>query len=168
MGPLPLIVEQSEQWQLKSLVHGTDPRYVTNMLVTGKMPVANEDYDRDNYRFTFNDKGNGIQVLGEYWVKSLTDLLQQAGIKGDEVNYYFAHQVDGSKNAQIAAMCGVADAAVAKNFRDFGNMGAPTVFINYKHWMEKNQPQFQKGEQLVFHAVGGGLSWAGLCLEYVG
>lgn len=167
-GAAALIVEQSDQWQLKSMVHGTDPRYVSNMLVKGKMPVANEDYERDNYRFSFNDKGNGIQVLGEYWIKSLTDLLEQADLNGKDINYYFAHQVDGSKNAQIAAFCGIDEACVAKNFRDYGNMGAPTVFINYQQWIQAQQTEFKPGEHLVFHAVGGGLSWAGICLEYKG
>lgn len=167
-GSAALIVEKSDKWQINSMVHGTDPQYVTNMLVKGKMPVANEDYERDNYRFTFNDKGNGVQVLGEYWVQSLVDLLEQAKIAGEDVQYYFAHQVDGSKNAKIASVCGIADNAVAKNFRHYGNMGAPTIFINYKHWMDANHPTFKQGENMIFHAVGGGLSWAGLCMEYTG
>lgn len=164
-GSAALIVEKSDDWQIKSMVHGTDPQYITNMLVKGKMPVANEDYDRENYRFTFNDKGNGVQAIGEYWVKSLVDILEQAGLSGKDIQYYFAHQVDGSKNAQIASVCAIEDHAVAKNFKHYGNMGAPTIFINYKHWMDANQPSFKQGEHMIFHAVGGGLSWAGLCLE---
>lgn len=165
-GAVAFIVEQSDQWHLKSIVHGTDPQYVTSMLVDAKIPVPNDQYEREDFRFTFNDKGNSIEVLGNYWIKSLQELLQSAGIDGQQVQHYVAHQVDGSKNALIASSCGIEDGAVAKNFKNYGNMGSPTIFINYKQWMENNV--FKPGEHLVLHAVGGGLSWAGMCLEYKG
>lgn len=167
-GAAALIVERSDRWKLKSLVHGTDPQYVTNMLVKGQIPVPNSEYDRKNYLFTFNDKGNGVRVLGEYWVKSLQDLLERANLKGEDIQHYIAHQVDGTKNAAIAAACGIPDSAVAKNFREFGNMGAPTVFINYFESLKRGEREFKAGDHLIWHAVGGGLSWAGLCLEYLG
>lgn len=165
-GAVAFIVERSEQWRVKGIVHGTDPQYVTNMLVKAEIPLPKEQYKREDFQFVFNDKANSIEVLGKYWVKSLQELLEGAGIEGGHVQHYIAHQVDGSKNAKIASVCGVQEEAVAKNFREYGNMGAPTIFINYKRWMENNA--IVAGDHLVFHAVGGGLSWAGVCLEYTG
>jgi|GEM_PF-1937129 len=167
-GAVAMIVEQSSDWQLRGVVHGTNPEFVTNMLVEGQIPVANQDYEREDFRFSFKDKGNTIETLGEYWVSSLSELLSNANLTGDAITHYMAHQVDGTKNAKIAAACGIPESAVAKNFQHYGNMGAPTVFINYYHWLQRaQQPDFQPGDKLIFHAVGGGLSWAGVCLEKV-
>ncbi|MCY7297228.1 3-oxoacyl-ACP synthase III family protein [Alteromonas sp. a30] len=163
-GAVALVVEASEDWQVRGLVHGTDPQYVTNMLVEGQIPVANEDYERENFRYTLKDKGNTFEVINDYWIKSLTQLLESSGLHGEQIQHYIAHQIDGSKNAKVAQQCGIPEAAVAKNFRHFGNMGSPTVFINYHQWLKTQQKHVASGENLIFHAVGGGLSWAGICL----
>ena len=167
-GAAALIVERSEQWRIKSIVHGTQPEYVRSMLVKGKIPVDNEQYEREDFRFTFQEKAGLVKALSNHWVGSLTELLSDAGITGKDVNHYIAHQVDGTKNSEIAKACGIPDSAVAKCFGEFGNMGCPTIFVNFHRWLTHSKQQFEPGDHLVWHAVGGGLSWAGICLEFTG
>lgn len=164
-GAVALVVEASDDWEVKGLVHGSDPQYVTNMLVEGQIPVANENYDRENFRYTLKNKGNTFEVLHEYWIKSLQNLLESSELHGSEIQHYIAHQVDGSKNAAVAKTCHIEAPAVAKNFTHFGNMGSPTVFINYHQWIKHQHKVVNPAENLIFHAVGGGLSWAGICLN---
>lgn len=167
-GAAALVVERSDRWRLKSAVHGTDPKHVHSMLVKGTIPVRNEDYQRENFRFSFQEKSDLVQALSHYWMKSLQDLLKGATISGSEIQHYIAHQVDAGKNAAVAAACDIPDSSVAKCFREFGNMGCPTIFVNYQQWFANPERQIQQGDHMVLHAVGGGLSWAGLCLEYTG
>lgn len=163
-GAVALWVEPSDEWEVKSLVHGTDPALATSMLVRGTFPVDIDDYRAEDYFFSFENKPDGIAAIARYWVQSLRDLLQGAGITPEQVKHYIAHQVDAAKNAAIAKTCGIPDESVARNFSRFGNMGCPTVFLNYQQWIQRKEHCFNPGDHLIFHAVGGGVSWAGICL----
>lgn len=167
-GAVALQVSASDQWRVRGVVHGTDPSLVKTMLVKGEFPINLERYDPTQYLFSFEQKPEGIEAIGRYWVKSLQDLLAVSDISAANVSHYIAHQVDASKNQAVAQTCGIPATAVARNFADYGNMGCPTVFINYLRWIERAEHRFAAGDYLVFHAVGGGVSWAGMCLEYLG
>lgn len=164
-GAVAMQVTASERWRVRGVVHGTDPSLIRSMIVKGEFPVRIDQYDPAQYFFSFEQKPEGIEAIGHYWVQSLRDLLAVSGVDPDQVKHYIAHQVDAAKNAAVAAACRINDAAVAKNFADFGNMGCPTVFINYHQWVNRPGHAFNSGDCLVLHAVGGGVSWAGICLE---
>lgn len=167
-GAVALQVSASDQWKVRGLVHGTDPSLVRMMQVKGEFPVNIAQYDPARYYFSFEQKPEGLEAIGRYWVQSLQDLLTTSTVTPEQVKHYVAHQVDASKNVAIARQCGIVDDAVARNFADYGNMGCPTVFINLHQWLLQPQHQFARGDCLVLHAVGGGVSWAGMCLERVG
>jgi len=106
-----------------------------------------------------------LEAIGQYWISSLQDLLEISGVNPSAVKHYIAHQVDASKNAAIAEHCDINPISVAKCFSEYGNMGSPTIFVNFHNWVNQPNHQFKSGDNLVFHAVGGGVSWAGICLE---
>ena len=165
-GATAMIVQSSDDWKVLGAVHGTDSRYMRSMYVPGTYPVK-PNFNPQDYVFTFEEKGDTLEMMAHYWKKSLDDLLTLSDTEGHEVSDYIAHQVDGTKNRKFAQICGIPDESIALNFRDFGNMGCPTVFINYHQWQQKRQDAFKIGDKMILHAVGGGLSWAGLCLEKV-
>ncbi len=165
-GACAMIVKKSESWKVLGSVHGTDSRFMRSMYVPGKYPVK-KDFNPLDYVFTFDEKGETLEMMAHYWMQSLSDLLKVSSISGSEVTDYIAHQVDGTKNKKFALAQEIPESSVALNFRDYGNMGCPTVFINYAQWMQNRENDFSRGDKLVLHAVGGGLSWAGLCLERV-
>lgn len=164
-GAVALSMEASDEWVLKSVVHGTDAKYANNIKLPGKFPINIENYQAEDYLYQLDEKGDTIEKLQHYWVSSLAQLLDGAQVPGSDVNHYIAHQVDGSKNEKIALAGGIRSEAVAKNFGRFGNMGSPTVLINYHQWVNRPEHAFNSGDTLVFHAVGGGISWAGMCLQ---
>lgn len=164
-GAVALKVSASDQWRVKGVIHGTDPSLVRTMMVKGEFPIDINQYDPAQYLFSFEQKPEGLEAIGRYWVQSLHDLLSVSGINPAQIKHYIAHQVDASKNAAIASQCDINPAAVARNFALYGNMGSPTVFINYHQWVNRPQHRFNAGDCLIFHAVGGGVSWAGLCLQ---
>lgn len=166
-GAVALTVSDKPCWQVKSSVHGTDASYSSYMRVQGGFPCDADDYSREDYYFSFGNKPEGIAMLGHYWQSSLKELLERAELTGKQVQHYIAHQVDESKNLDIARSAGIDDQRVALNFRQYGNMGCPTVFINYLQWLNSSASEFKPDDHLVFHAVGGGISWAGICARHL-
>lgn len=167
-GAVAFSIEPSTHWTVKSVIHGTDARFAQNIKMRGRFPVNLEFYQATDYLYELNEKGNTLEHLQHYWLHSLSELLTAGKVAPEEVNHHITHQVDGSKNVALAKAGGIREEAIARNFSHFGNMGSPTVFINYYHWVNRAEHRFHPGDHLVIQAVGGGISWAGLCLQYVG
>ncbi|MBL6989192.1 MAG: hypothetical protein ISR65_05415 [Bacteriovoracaceae bacterium] len=166
-GACAMILRASNDWQVRGIVHGTDPKYFRSILVKGTYPVDINNYNPDDYVFSFDDKSDALEKMAFYWQNSLKELLELSGVSGDQINHYIAHQVDGTKNKLFAKSQNIPDEAIALNFKDYGNMGCPTVFINYWQWINRPDHKYAVGDNLVIHAVGGGLSWAGICLTKI-
>ncbi|MCO4793043.1 MAG: hypothetical protein KC493_04985 [Bacteriovoracaceae bacterium] len=163
-GASAMSVSADENVEVLGVVHGTDAEYLKTMYVPGKYPIDTDNHDPSQYFFHFAQKTDSLEKMAYYWSKSLEDLLETSKIEGSDVDHYISHQVDGSKNLLFAKSKGIDDNAVALNFTQYGNMGCPTIFINYHFWL-KNEKKVKPGETLIYHAVGGGLSWAGVCLR---
>jgi 3-oxoacyl-[acyl-carrier-protein] synthase-3 len=164
-GAVALTISKDENWKIKGIVHGTDPEFFRSMFVPGTYPVDIENYDESDYKFKFEAKAGTLEKSAYYWNKSLEDLFEVTNTSGHQITHYCAHQIDGTKNKNIALAQGINESAIYLNFKEYGNMGCPTVFLNYLENMSKNN--FSKGDKFVFHAVGGGLSWASLLMEKI-
>ncbi len=164
-GAVAFVVEPAKDFKVLGAVHGTDARFMKSMYVPGKYPVDVKCYNPLEYTFNFSEKGGTSEMIAHYWKKSLEDLLRVSNISGREIHHYIAHQVDGSKNYQFAKEFDIPDEAIALNFEQFGNMGCPTIFLNYMQWMSTRK--INSGDIIVYHAVGGGLSWAALAMQKV-
>jgi len=161
-GACAIALSATDAWRARGVVHGTNPTYFKSAYVPGKYPVDVERWRQSDYWFSFDAKPQAITAIGEAWVKSLADVLQVSELPGERVTHYVSHQIDAKKNRQFAKSGQVPDAAIYENFRRFGNMGCPTVLLNYQ---SRPLPTYAKGDVLLFHAVGGGISHAALCLE---
>jgi 3-oxoacyl-[acyl-carrier-protein] synthase III len=166
-GACALALRASRRWRVRGVVHGTDARYLKHAYVRGTYPIDPEKYRPEDHRFSFDAKPEALERIAQCWVDSLRQLLALSEIDGDRVTRYVGHQVDAAKNRAFARACGIRDAAIAMSFAELGNMGSPTVFINYLRHVG-SVDDFRIGDVLVFHAVGGGISYAGICLERVG
>lgn len=162
-GACALDLKVDDNVEILGSVHGTDSRFLKTMYVPGKFPVPKNANELD-YTFHFSDKADTLQVLESYWKTSLEDILTISGIKGEAVDHYIAHQIDGSKNLALAQSQGIKEESTALNFTQYGNMGCPTIFINQYFW-QKSGHKWSPGETLVFHAVGGGFSWAAYAMR---
>ena len=149
-GACAISVKSSDEWKVKGLVHGTDGRYLKNMYVPGRYPVPKENYRPEDYVFTLEAKADSLQILGKYWVDSLKDVLELSEVSGDKVNHYISHQVDAEKNNYLALQNNIPATSISTNIKDFGNMGCPTIFLNYKAWTEKENHSFSRGRSSYF------------------
>ena len=134
-----------------------------SLYVPGQYPVDINNYNPSDYVFKVDEKSDAIERLEFYWNKSLQDLLRTAGAPPEKIKHYISHQVDATKNKEYAKKAGIPSTSVASNIQDYGNMGCPTVYLNYQKWMIDKS--FEKDDILVLHAVGGGISWAGIALK---
>jgi 3-oxoacyl-[acyl-carrier-protein] synthase-3 len=164
-GAVALSVSQSSNWKTLGVVHGTDATYFKSMFVPGVYPIDSETYKAEDYFFKFENAPETLVKTAHYWNQSLVDLFELTNVPAASITHYIAHQVDGSKNKMFAKSCGIADEAIMTNFVNFGNMGCPTIFINYYQNLDKMT--FKKGDRMIYHAVGGGLSWASIMLERI-
>ncbi len=163
-GASAMIVQASSKIKVRGIIHGTDSAYLKTMYVPGKYPIDYKNVNPLDYTFHFEAKADALEKMVHYWTSSLKELLEISNLKGEDIDHYFSHQVDGKKNIAIGKSSGIAQDAVAMNFEKRGNMGCPTIFINYHNWKDSGK-EWSSGEKIIFHAVGGGLSWAGICLE---
>ena len=162
-GAVALTVERSLDWQVIGVVHGTDPRTFKSLYVPGQYPVDINNYNPSDYVFKVDEKSDAIDRLEHYWNKSLQDLLLTSKAPPEKIKHYISHQVDATKNKEYARKAGIPASSVASNIQEYGNMGCPTVYLNYQQWM--NDKSFEKDDILVLHAVGGGISWAAIALK---
>jgi len=165
-GAAAMYINTEPEWKIKSSVHGTNAQYSGLMRVNCEFPTKPKNEDQSIY-YEFSNKPEGIEKLQHHWLSSLKQTLELANLSGPDISHYIAHQVDATKNRLIAEANNINEAAMAFNFELFGNMGSPTLFINYENRVKQQGITFSKGEHLLFHVVGGGISWAGLCLEYM-
>jgi 3-oxoacyl-[acyl-carrier-protein] synthase III len=163
-GAVALTLKADSNFSVLGAIHGTNPAYLKTMYVPGVYPIDIENYNPQDYKFCFSEKADTVTKMAFYWKESLKEVLEISEISGYEINHYIAHQVDGSKNMQFAKEADIDETAIATNFEMYGNMGCPTIFINYESWIESGK-KINKGESICFHAVGGGLSWASLILK---
>ncbi|MBK9294997.1 MAG: hypothetical protein IPM57_11260 [Oligoflexia bacterium] len=144
-------------------IHGTDATYFKSTFVPGKYPIVLSNYNPSDYQFVFSEKSDVLKALQKYWSYSLNELLMKGKCKGEDIKYYFSHQVDSKKNLEFAKSCKIAEAAVLNTFKKYGNIGCPGVFLNYLERKDDFKPG--KDDYIVFQAVGGGLSWASLLIQ---
>lgn len=159
-GACALVISNEPSWKVLAANHGTDATGSGFMRVDETFP---NPVGQLTPFYQFKDKPKAVALLQQYWLQSLQTVLEESKLNASDVKHYIAHQIDPEKNALIASVSGIEDSVVASNFKYYGNMGSPTVFINYAKWLEAHSVNAQ--DKLVFHAVGGGISWAAVALE---
>lgn len=162
-GAIAMSVERTNEWKVLGVVHGTDARFFKSLYVPGIYPMNIASYKEEDYYFKTDGKNDALEQLEIHWNASLKQLIEISSVDPKVVKHYIAHQVDASKNKACAQNAGIDVDCIAINIQEYGNMGCPTIFLNYKQWAEKKK--FIKDDVLILHAVGGGISWAGLCLQ---
>lgn len=163
-GAVALCVDSDPSVEVLSVTQGTDATHFKTMYVHAPFPVETATYKREDYRFKVVDNAVALERSAELWRESLADSLSLAGLEGGEVTTFCAHQFDGVKLRTFANEAGISEEAVLENFSSYGNIGCPSVFLTYHDCFSLSK--FSEPKQtLMFHAVGGGQSWASLILR---
>lgn len=92
------------------------------------------------------------------------ELLEKAGIKREEIDYFFLHQANRRIIEAAAKRIRVDISRFPMNLQEYGNTSAASIPILLDEWNRKGC--LKRGNKLIFAGFGAGLSWAGSLLEW--
>jgi len=92
------------------------------------------------------------------------DVLQKAGVSGDEVKYFILHQANSRIIQSVAKRLGQPEDKFPMNLDQCGNTSAASLPILLAQMNE--QGRLQKGDKLVLSGFGAGLTWGACLLEW--
>lgn len=92
------------------------------------------------------------------------ELLEKAGIKREEIDYFFLHQANRRIIEAAAKRIRVDISKFPMNLQEYGNTSAASIPILLDEWNRKGC--LKRGNKLIFAGFGAGLSWAGSLLEW--
>jgi 3-oxoacyl-[acyl-carrier-protein] synthase III len=160
-GATAVVVEADPEVEVLSVLQGTDATHFKTMYVKEPFPPSSSAVSSESYRFSISDNALALQRSEELWNSSLQESLSLAQLKGSDISNFYAHQFDGVKLKAYAQAVGIGPEAVYDAFTDYGNIGCPSVFLAF----HQNKT---RGQTTMFHAVGGGQSWASVVLKEKG
>jgi 3-oxoacyl-[acyl-carrier-protein] synthase III len=98
-----------------------------------------------------------VQYAFRYVVPSIVELLDQAGLNINSLDYFLFHQANRLLNEGLVRKLGVNSQKVPESLADFGNTSSATipVTINYR----LNQELSKGKHRLLLSGFGSGFSW---------
>lgn len=92
------------------------------------------------------------------------ELLKQAQMKQEEIDYFFLHQANKRIIEAAAKRIGAEISRFPMNLQEYGNTSAASIPILLDEWNRKGL--LKRGDKLILAGFGAGLSWAGSLLEW--
>ena len=92
------------------------------------------------------------------------ELLKQAQMKQEEIDYFFLHQANKRIIEAAAKRIGAEISRFPMNLQEYGNTSAASMPILLDEWNRKGL--LKRGNKLILAGFGAGLSWAGSLLEW--
>lgn len=92
------------------------------------------------------------------------ELLKQAQMKQEEIDYFFLHQANKRIIEAAAKRIGAEISRFPMNLQEYGNTSAASIPILLDEWNRKGL--LKRGNKLILAGFGAGLSWAGSLLEW--
>ena len=118
---------------------------------------------RSNYDLHMD--GNGIFIFTMRTVPKLVDdVLNQAKLTRDELDYCVFHQPNGFMMQQLQKKCRLTDVPFYNDIEHIGNTVANSVPIGLESVFQKHKPQ--ELNKVMLAGFGIGLSWAGCIADF--
>jgi 3-oxoacyl-[acyl-carrier-protein] synthase-3 len=94
------------------------------------------------------------------------EAIEKAGLSAGDIAYLVPHQANQRIMAAFATGLGVSDERLISNLDKYGNTSSASIPIALCEAWE--QGRLREGDNLLFTAVGGGLSWGAAVVEWTG
>lgn len=98
-------------------------------------------------------------------VASIQDLLVEAELRPEEVDYFLLHQANNRMLDKMARKLGVDREKLPANMMAYGNTSAASVPILLSECVEKGMIEIGSGQKLILSGFGGGLTWGVLLIS---
>lgn len=95
-------------------------------------------------------------------VASLKNLLVEAELSTEAVDYFLLHQANDRMLDKMARKLGVGREKLPANMMAYGNTSAASVPILLSECVEEGRVQLNSGQTIVLSGFGGGLTWGSL------
>ena len=95
--------------------------------------------------------------------ESMEAVLQQAGVKMEEIDWIIPHQANSRIIANVCRRCHIDMAHVYMNIAEYGNTSAASIPLALGEMKEKGL--LNEGMKLVLSGFGAGFTWAGAYIE---
>lgn len=128
-----------------------------------KSPINNNVQIEEDDKFL---KMNGREVFNfatKTVHKNVTDLLEKANIKIDEIKYIVPHQANLRIVEVMAKKLKISMEKFYINLQNFGNTSSASIPIAIAEMFEKNL--LKKGDKIIITGFGGGLTWGSILIN---
>jgi len=110
-----------------------------------------------------HQEGKSVFKVAVESMAEVTDTFSERnGLTGDDIQYLIPHQANQRIIDATAKKMGITDEKVTLNIERYGNTTAATIPLCLYDW----EQDFQKGDNLILAAFGGGFTWGGIYLKW--
>jgi len=144
----------------------SDGRYESQLYAPGggtKGGCTAETIARGDHFFKM--KGNEVfKVAVRSMAEISRDVLDQAGLKTDDVKLFIPHQANQRITDAVAGQLGVDSAFVYSNIAMHGNTSSASIPIGLDECVEAGR--VQSGDVILLASFGGGVTWGGVVMRW--
>ena len=131
-----------------------EERHLNNLLVKDDSPMQQVTMDgQEVFKFA-------VRMVP----KSITKVLDQAGVDKEEVKYFVLHQANRRILELIAKRLKVDMDKIPMNLDHYGNTSSASIPILLDELNKNNL--LEAGDKLILSGFGGGLTWGAVLLEW--
>lgn len=149
-----------------STCFGSDGKTGAKALTANEFPIttpfANSDLERKSY--IEMDGREVFKFAISIIPKVVKELLEKSGEDISNIKFIIPHQANSRIIEDAAKKLNISKDKFYLNLESYGNTSAASVPIAFSEVVEKGL--IEKGDKVILVAFGGGLTWAGILLEW--
>jgi len=128
----------------------------------GSAYPASEETVRNREHYFFQDGKSVFRFAVTRMADVSVEIMERNGLKGEDIAYLVPHQANRRIIEATANRMGVSMEKVTLNIERYGNTTAATIPLCLWEWESK----FNKGDNLILSAFGGGFTWGSVYLKW--
>ena len=139
-----------------------------NILTQGYVGCSNAfndiKHEKDNLWYVNMDGRAVFKFATKAVTKSIERVMDNAGVKADEIKYVVPHQANARIVDIISRKLGVAHDKCYMNMSEYGNTSSASIPIVLNELNEKGL--IERGDKLLLTGFGGGMTWGTMLISW--
>ena len=139
-----------------------------NILTQGYVGCSNAfndiKHEKDNLWYVNMDGRAVFKFATKAVTKSIERVMDNAGVKADEIKYVVPHQANARIVDIISRKLGIAHDKCYMNMSEYGNTSSASIPIVLNELNEKGL--IERGDKLLLTGFGGGMTWGTMLISW--
>lgn len=139
-----------------------------NILTQGYVGCSNAfndiKHEKDNLWYVNMDGRAVFKFATKAVAKSIERVMDNAGVKADEIKYVVPHQANARIVDIISRKLGIAHDKCYMNMSEYGNTSSASIPIVLNELNEKGL--IERGDKLLLTGFGGGMTWGTMLISW--